>query len=101
MNKDSYAKLPDDLKKVIDNNAGPEVAALFGRAMDEADVVGRQVAEKAGNDVVTLDAAETARWQEVAKKTTEDWIAEMKEKGIDGAALVEDARRRIEKYSGR
>jgi TRAP-type C4-dicarboxylate transport system substrate-binding protein len=100
MNRDSYAALPDDLKKVIDDNSGPEVAALFGRAMDEVDVTGRAVAEKAGNTLVTLDAAETARWQEAARQTTESWIAEMSGKGIDGAALVEDARRRIEKYSG-
>ena len=100
MNRDSYAALPDDLKKVIDDNSGPEVAALFGRAMDEVDVTGRAVAEKAGNTLVTLDAAETARWQEAAKQTTESWIAEMSGKGIDGAALVEDARRRIEQYSG-
>ncbi len=100
MNKGSYDRLPDDLKKVIDANSGPEVAALFGKAMDEVDAIGRSVAEKAGNTIVTLDEAETARWQEIAKKTAEDWIAEMKDKGIDGAALAEDARARIEEYSG-
>ncbi len=101
MNRKSYESLPNDLKKVIDDNSGPEVAALFGRAMDEVDVIGRGVAEKAGNSIVILDDAETARWQKVAEKTKLDWIAEMKGKGIDGAALVEDARRRIEEYSGR
>jgi len=100
MNKGSYDRLPDDLKKVIDANSGPEVAALFGKAMDEVDAIGRSVAEKAGNTIITLDEAETARWREIAKKTAEDWIAEMKGKGIDGAALAEDARARIEKYSG-
>src|SRR5690606_1748318 len=30
MNHNSYAKLPDDLKKVIDANSGVETAALFG-----------------------------------------------------------------------
>ena len=100
MNKDSYDRLPADLKQVIDANSGPDVAALFGRAMDEVDVIGRNAAVKAGNTLITLDPAETARWQEVARKTTEDWIAEMNGKGIDGAALVADARQRIEKYSG-
>jgi TRAP-type C4-dicarboxylate transport system substrate-binding protein len=100
MNRGSYAALPAELRKVIDDNSGPAVAALFGKAMDEVDVTGRAVAEKAGNTIVTLGTAETARWQEAARKTTEDWIAEMNAKGIDGAALVEDARQRIEKYSG-
>ena len=99
MNRDSYERLPDDLKQVIDANSGPEVAALFGRAMDEVDVIGRAAAEKAGNTLITLDAAETARWQEAARQTTEDWIAEMQGKGIDGAALAADMRRRIEAYS--
>jgi len=99
MNKDSYEALPDDLRQVIDDNSGPEVAALFGRAMDEVDIIGKGVAEEAGNTLVTLDEAETARWQEVAEKTEQDWIAEMSAKGIDGAALVEDARARIEKHS--
>ena len=80
-----------------------KVSRHFGqvRAMDEVDVTGRQVAEKAGNTLVTLDPEETARWQAAAGQTTEDWIAEMQGKGIDGAALVEDARRRIEAHSGR
>lgn len=100
MNRDSYDALPADLKQVIDDNSGPQVAALFGKAMDDVDVTGREVAEKAGNTIITLDEAETARWQEVARKTTANWIAEMDGKGIDGAMLVEDARQRIEKYSG-
>jgi len=100
MNRDSYEGLPDDLKKVIDANSGPAVAALFGKAMDDVDAIGLSVAEKAGNAIVTLDDAETARWQDIARKTTKDWIAEMKSKGIDGAALAEDAKARIEKYSG-
>ncbi|MDP2252460.1 MAG: TRAP transporter substrate-binding protein, partial [Hydrogenophaga sp.] len=49
MNRASYDKLPADLKKVIDNNSGVETAAFFGRAMDEGDKVGLEVAQKAGN----------------------------------------------------
>lgn len=91
MNKDAYAALPDDLKAVIDANSGPQVSALFGAAMDAADVVGRQVAEEAGNTITELDG-EKARWMEVGAQVTEDWIAEMDAKGLDGNALVESAR---------
>jgi TRAP-type mannitol/chloroaromatic compound transport system substrate-binding protein len=48
MNKATYDKLPPDLKKVIDNNSGLEAAAMFGRAMDEGDKAGRDIAAKAG-----------------------------------------------------
>ena len=92
MNRATYDKLPADLKKVIDNNSGVETAAFFGRAMDEGDKVGLEVAQKAGNNIVTLDAAETKRWQTAATAVEADWVNEMKGKNIDGAKLVAEAR---------
>jgi len=98
MNKARYDKLPDDLKKVIDNNSGIETAALFGRAMDEGDKVGRDQAVKAGNSIVALDAAETQRWRRTAATVETDWINEMKGKGLDGAKLVSEARGFVAQY---
>lgn len=92
MNKARYDALPDDLKKVIDDNSGVEAARLAGRAMDEVDKIGFAKAEAAGNTIVTLDAAETARWKAAAEPVIENWIAEMDGKGVDGAALAQDAR---------
>src|SRR3546814_17200293 len=61
MSRGSYEARPADLKQVIDAHSGPEAAALFGRAMDEVDVIGRAAAEQAGNTLITLDPAEAAR----------------------------------------
>jgi TRAP-type C4-dicarboxylate transport system substrate-binding protein len=99
MNRAAYSKLPDDLKKVIDNNSGIETAALFGRAMDEGDKVGRAIAEKAGNNIVALDLAETQRWRRTAGTVESDWVNEMKGKNIDGAKLASEARALIAKYA--
>ncbi|MDP2095396.1 MAG: TRAP transporter substrate-binding protein [Hydrogenophaga sp.] len=99
MNKASYEKLPADLKTVIDNNSGLPVAAMFGRAMDEGDKAGRAIAEKAGNNIVALDAAETQRWRRTAATVETDWINEVKGKNIDGAKLAAEARALIAKYS--
>lgn len=99
MNKGSYEKLPADLKKVIDANSGIETAALFGRAMDEGDKAGRAIAEKAGNNIIALDAAETQRWRRTAATVETDWVNEMKGKNIDGAKLASEARALIAKYS--
>ncbi len=99
MNKASYEKLPADLKRVIDANSGIEVAALFGRAMDEGDVEGRDVAVKADNRIMALDLAETQRWRRTASSVETDWVAEMNGKGIDGAKLAAEARALIDKYS--
>jgi TRAP-type C4-dicarboxylate transport system substrate-binding protein len=99
MNKAAYDKLPPDLKKVIDKNSGPEVAAMFGHAMDEGDKVGLELAKKAGNKIVTLDPAETARWKRVASGTRAIWYKEVAEKGIDGPKLAAEAEALIAKQS--
>ena len=98
MNKGSYDRLPDDLKKVIDANSGPDTAALFGAAMDAGDKTGRMVAEKAGNRITDLDD-QRAQWVAASSGVTDAWIAEMNEKGIDGAALVKSARDLIAEHS--
>ncbi|MCS6995928.1 MAG: TRAP transporter substrate-binding protein [Casimicrobiaceae bacterium] len=99
MNKAAYDKLPADLKKVIDDNSGIEVAALFGRAMDEGDREGRELAVRAGNRIIELDANETARWKRAASAVADDWVAEVKSKNIDGAALIREARALVEKHA--
>ncbi len=97
MNNDSYNALPDDLKAVIDANSGVEVAAMFGRVMDEGDEVGRARAEATGNDIIVLDDAEKARWMEAAKPVVTEWLAEMDKLGIDGQALIDSAKELIAK----
>ncbi len=99
MNKAAYEKLPADLKKVIDANSGIETAAMFGRAMDAGDVVGRQIAERAGNNIVALDVAETQRWRRTAATVETDWVKEVGSKGMDGAKLASEARALIAKYA--
>ena len=99
MNKASYEKLPADLKKVIDANSGIEAAAMLGRAMDQGDVAGREIAVKAGNKIVALDINETQRWRRTAATVETDWVNEMKGKGIDGEKLAAEARALIEKHS--
>ena len=99
MNKATYDKLPPDLKAVIDKNSGVEVAAMFGRAMDDGDNVGREIAERAKNNIVALDLAETQRWRRTAAAVETDWVAESKGKGIDGVKLAAEARALIAKHT--
>ncbi len=95
MNRGTYESLPDDLKAVIDANSGLETSKMFGRAMDQGDVAGRQIAEDAGNTIITLDEEETARWREAAQATIDQWIADMDAIGIDGEALYAAAQEAI------
>ena len=98
MNKAAYNKLPADLRKVIDDNSGQDFSALIGRTQDAGDSLGRSLAEKAGNTVMTLDAAEAQRWQRAAASVESDWVSDMKGRGIDGAKLAAEARALIVKY---
>ena len=98
MNNDSYDKLPEDLKAVIDANSGPEVAALFGAVMDAADIAGRAIADATDNTVTALDDVEKARWMEAAQPVVDDWLIEMEGLGIDGQALIDSAKSLIAKH---
>lgn len=92
MNMDSYNNLPDDLKAVIDANSGLETSRMFGRVMDNGDATGLSIAVNAGNNVVQLDEAETARWIEAAEPVVDRWLADMDGQGIDGQSLLDAAR---------
>ena len=99
MNKAKYDALPADLKKVIDANSGMVAASMFGRAMDEGDKAGLAIAQKAGNKIITLDAAETQRWQRAANGVRAVWFKEVESKGINGPKLAQEAEALIAKYS--
>jgi TRAP-type C4-dicarboxylate transport system substrate-binding protein len=101
MNKARYDGLPADLKKVIDDNSGSEVSALFGKTMQADDGAGRKAALDAGNTIIELGAAEVGPWQAAAEPIVETWIAEMKAKDIDGQALLDESRTLIDKYTRR
>lgn len=92
MNNDSYNNLPDDLKAIMDANSGPDVAAMFGAAMDAGDIVGRELGEATGNLIVPLGDAEKARWMAAAEPVVTEWVAEMDGIGIDGQALIDAAK---------
>jgi len=99
MNLDRYNSLPDDLKAIIDANSGIETARLFGRVMDQGDEIGLKIAQDLGNNIITLDDAETARWKEAAQPTIDQWYADMEGAGIDGKALHEAAMALVEQHS--
>ena len=97
MNLDAYNALPDDLKAVIDANSGLEFSAFAGRTHQAFDAPVRQVAVERGNNIITLSPEQVDEWRAAAAPTVDTWIAEMEARGIDGAALVDEARALIAK----
>jgi TRAP-type C4-dicarboxylate transport system substrate-binding protein len=100
MNKAKYEALPDDLKAILDAESGAKLSAFATQVMWDMDAPARDIAEGAGNTIVELDEAEVARWKEAAQPVIETWISEMSEKGIDGQALIDQAKALIEKHGG-
>ncbi|SFT13510.1 TRAP-type C4-dicarboxylate transport system, substrate-binding protein [Sulfitobacter marinus] len=98
MNKDKYESLPDDLKKVIDDNSGHEFSVFAGGTQADADGPAREIAVGLNNNIVTLSDAETQVWRDAAQPIYASWIADMDSKGIDGQALIDEARGLMDAY---
>jgi len=99
MNKAKYDSLPADLQKVIDDNSGVNVARWLGEIWDAAELPGIAKAKESG-ELIEMAPAEVAKLRAMTEQPTIDrWIAEMKTKGIDGQALVDEARALLAKYS--
>lgn len=100
MNRDAYNALPDDLRAIIDAESGEKLSAFATGVMWEMDAPAREVAVNRGNNIITLDEAEVARWKAAAEPVVDRWIADMEAQGIDGAELIERARAAIARHGG-
>jgi TRAP-type C4-dicarboxylate transport system substrate-binding protein len=99
MNKSVYDGLPDDLKAVIDANSGLEFSANGGLLAEAADAKGRQAAVDLGNNIIQLTPEQVAKWQAAAQPTVEAWVAEAAASGLDGKALLDEARALIGEFT--
>ena len=91
MNKDKFASLPDDLKVVMEENSGLEFSIFAGATQQAYDAPGRKVAVDRGNNIITLNAVQSAVWAEAAQPVYGSWLKEMAGRGIDGQALINEA----------
>ncbi|HTN49425.1 MAG TPA: TRAP transporter substrate-binding protein [Burkholderiaceae bacterium] len=92
MNPGTYARLPPDLREVIDRNSGADLSEQAGRLWDEQKAPARKLAVDRGNTVVVVPAAELARWQQAAQPVIAEWLADLKRRQVDADALLADAR---------
>ncbi|WP_020560791.1 TRAP transporter substrate-binding protein [Thiofilum flexile] len=99
MNQKKYDSLPDDLKKVIDNNSGADTSVWVAARFKEADIKGREVTEKQGNTIYTISAEEMEQWKKAAQPVIEGWIEELSAKGVDAKQLYQEAVDLVGQYS--
>lgn len=98
MNKDRYDSLPDDLRAAIDANSGLEFSIFAGGTMADADAPARKIALDRGNTIVTVSGDDLTAWQEASQPIYDEWLAGMTEKGLDGQALIDEARALMQAY---
>lgn len=100
MNKEKYESLPDDLKAVIDANSGEEFSVFAGGTQADADMPAREVAVERGNEIITVSGEDLQVWRDAVQPIYDAWVADMESKGIDGQALIDEARALIDQYDG-
>jgi TRAP-type C4-dicarboxylate transport system substrate-binding protein len=101
MNRERYEGLPDDLRAIIDRNSGVDLSIFAGGEQTDADGPARQIAVDRNNNIITIPEAQVAEWRAAAQPVYDAWIADLAGRGIDGQALIDEARRLMAEYASR
>ena len=99
MNKARWDSLPEDIQKAFRDASGRDWVAEVGKIWRDIDERGIKVATDAGNTHVTLTEEETAAFAEALEPVVDRCIEDVTAKGVDGAAMVEMARKLIDENS--
>jgi TRAP-type transport system periplasmic protein len=99
MNMNSWNKLDAKQKKAIELSTGKSFAKGYGALWDANADPGRKIARAKGNEIITLSAAETARWETAARGAHDAWIKEMNGRGHNGKQMFADLLSLVKKYS--
>jgi len=99
MNRNTWAKLPPDVQKAFEANNGEARVRAVGKVWTDSEDFGIAIAKKAGNKHIQLTEAQLGMFKAKLEPVVQRWIDEVKSKGIDGKALVNQARALIAKYS--
>ncbi len=97
MNKEKWARIPDDLKSVI-MEINQEWAPKHGRAWNESDRKGLAFFKSLGGEVIPLSDAEAARWQTAISPVINAYIEKMNKKGFDGKEIVDFVKASLKQY---
>ena len=83
INKDKWNGLPADLQRVIEK-ISEEWIEKMGRLWDELDKEGKDVFVQKGGKAIVLSKEENARWSERLRPILDDYVKDMKSKGLPG-----------------
>jgi TRAP-type C4-dicarboxylate transport system substrate-binding protein len=87
MNKGKWSSLPPKIQKIIEQ-VNEEWIVKQGNNWDEIDKAGKDFALKLGDKIITLSKAENAKWAKAVKPLLDDYVKNMKEKGLPGEEVL-------------
>lgn len=95
MNKQRWDSMPAELQQAINDASTTDFVRELGVMWDEDEMPGYQLAVDAGHEIIEVPDAERARFVEACQPVIEEWVAKVDGMGLDGAALLEEARTMI------
>lgn len=90
MNEGVFNGMSADLQTIVEDNSGMNFSVFAGGTQSDADGPAREIAVEMGNNIVTV--SDTSEWQALINPLYDTWVADMKGKGLDGQALIEQAK---------
>jgi TRAP-type C4-dicarboxylate transport system substrate-binding protein len=90
MNEGVFNGMSADLQTIVEDNSGMNFSVFAGGTQSDADGPAREIAVEMGNNIVTI--SDTSEWQALINPLYDTWVADMKGKGLDGQALIDQAK---------
>ncbi|WP_170581916.1 TRAP transporter substrate-binding protein [Ruegeria arenilitoris] len=91
MNEDTFADLPEDIQKVLEENVfGEPLSREIGKIWDEIDAIGREATQSTeGNAIHEAAAEDMEKFSTIAEDVRAKVIAEVNEAGVDAQAAYD------------
>ncbi|HEX6960091.1 MAG TPA: TRAP transporter substrate-binding protein [Ferrovibrio sp.] len=100
MNKNSYAKLSANQKKVIDSHCTSEWSEKINTPWADFESAGRgKMLALAGHEAVKPTAADMAAWHKLADEMAQAWYEDVKKVGVDGKQALAELKAELKKHN--
>jgi TRAP-type transport system periplasmic protein len=96
MNKNTWAALPADVQKIIEA-VNEEWIGKSGVVWDKYDELGTKFALGLGNKIIPLSKEEDLRWAKKVEPVLDDYLKEVKKKGLPAQEMLTFCRDYLEK----
>ncbi len=93
MNKEKYESLPDDLKKVIDDNSGAQMARTAGNLFDSEDAKIMAIAKARGDTMINIpDPLNDPAWKNILEPEIQKYLNDVEAIGLDSQTVYRKAK---------